>query len=34
MEVYQFFKDVSKNDTEYILLSGLEMINDVKIPKK
>ena len=33
MEVYQFFKDESKNDGEYILLSGLETINDVKMPK-
>ncbi|AUC86037.1 hypothetical protein CW731_12440 [Polaribacter sp. ALD11] len=33
MEVYQFFKDETKNDGEYILLSGLETINDVKMPK-
>jgi hypothetical protein len=33
MEVYQFFKDASKNDGEYILLSGLETINDINIPK-
>ena len=33
MEVYQFFKDESKNDGEYILLSGLETINGVKMPK-
>ena len=34
MEVYQFFKDESKNDGEYILLSGLEDINGIKMPKK
>ena len=33
MEVYQFFKDESKNDGEYILLSGLETINAIKMPK-
>jgi len=33
MEVYQFFKEEPKNDGEYILLSGLENINEVKIPK-
>jgi hypothetical protein len=33
MEVYQFFKDESKNDGEYILLSGLETINNIKMPK-
>ena len=32
MEVYQFFKE-KKNSGEYILLSGLETINDVKMPK-
>ena len=32
MEVYQFFKD-TKDSGEYILLSGLETINDVKMPK-
>ena len=32
MEVYQFFKDESKNDGEYILLSGLETINEIKMP--
>lgn len=32
MEVYQFFK-VSKDSGEYILLSGLETINEIKIPK-
>ena len=33
MEVYQFFKEESKNDGEYILLTGLETINGVKMPK-
>jgi hypothetical protein len=33
MEVYQFFHDESKNDGEYILLSGEEIINDIKMPK-
>ena len=33
MEVYQFFKDESKNDGEYILLTGLEEINGIKMPK-
>jgi hypothetical protein len=33
MEVYQFFKEESKNDGEYILLTGLETINEVKMPK-
>lgn len=33
MEVYQFFKDESKNDGEYIILSGLETINHIKMPK-
>jgi hypothetical protein len=32
MEVYQFFKE-TKDSGEYILLSGLENINEVKIPK-
>ena len=32
MEVYQFFKD-TKDSGEYILLSGLETINEVKMPK-
>jgi hypothetical protein len=34
MEVYQFFHDESKNDGEYILLSGEETINEIKMPKK
>ncbi|KQC30440.1 DUF6503 family protein [Flagellimonas eckloniae] len=33
MEVYQFYHDESKGDGEYILLSGLEEINGVKMPK-
>ncbi|RAJ14324.1 DUF6503 family protein [Arenibacter echinorum] len=33
MEAYQFFHDESKNDGEYIVLSGEEMINNVKMPK-
>lgn len=33
MEVYQFFHDESKNDGEYILLSGMEVMNGVKMPK-
>ena len=32
MEVYQFFKD-TKESGEYILLSGLEIINGIKMPK-
>lgn len=32
MEVYQFFKN-TKDSGEYILLSGLETINQIKIPK-
>lgn len=32
MEVYQFFK-ATKDSGEYILLSGLETINDIKMPK-
>jgi hypothetical protein len=33
MEVYQFYHDEAKNDGEYILLSGLEEINGIKMPK-
>lgn len=33
MEVYQFFHDESKNDGEYILLSGLEDVSSIKMPK-
>ncbi|WP_439128552.1 DUF6503 family protein [Polaribacter sp.] len=32
MEVYQFFKE-TKDSGEYIVLSGLEMINEIKMPK-
>ncbi|WP_373941273.1 DUF6503 family protein [Polaribacter sejongensis] len=32
MEVYQFFKE-KKDSGEYILLSGLETINNIKMPK-
>lgn len=34
MEVYQFFKDESKMDGEFILLSDIETINGIKMPKK
>ncbi len=33
MEVYQFYHDESKNDGEYILLSGIEEVSNMKIPK-
>jgi len=33
MEVYQFFHEEGKNDGEYILLSGMEEINGIKMPK-
>lgn len=33
MEVYQFFREESKNDGEYILLSDEEIIHDIKMPK-
>ncbi len=33
MEVYQFYHEESKNDGEYILLSGMEEINGIKMPK-
>ncbi|MEL0455685.1 DUF6503 family protein [Flavobacteriaceae bacterium SZ-1-7] len=33
MEMYQFYHDESKNDGEYILLSGEELVNDIKMPK-
>ena len=33
MEVYQFFHDETKNDGEYILLSGIEIIDGIKMPK-
>ena len=34
MEVYQFYHDETKNDGEYILLSGLEKVQGIKMPKK
>ncbi len=34
MERYQFYHHEEKNDGEYILLSGLETINGIKMPKK
>lgn len=34
MEVYQFFKDESKNDGEYILLTEEKVVNGIKMPKK
>jgi hypothetical protein len=33
MEIYQFFHDEAKNDGEYILLTGEETINGIKMPK-
>lgn len=33
MEVYQFFKDESQNDGEYILLTGEQLISGIKMPK-
>ncbi len=33
MEVYQFFHDESKNDGEYILLSGMENAGGILMPK-
>ncbi len=33
MEVYQFYHDESKNDGEYILLTGLEDIRGIQMPK-
>ncbi|MDX1315359.1 MAG: DUF6503 family protein [Eudoraea sp.] len=33
MEVYQFFHDESKNDGEYILLSGEETIQGIRMPR-
>ncbi|WP_405295037.1 DUF6503 family protein [Algibacter sp. Ld11] len=33
MEVYQFFKNETQNDGEYILLTDLEIINGIKMPK-
>lgn len=33
MEAYQFFHDESANDGEYILLSGIEEVSNIKMPK-
>ena len=33
MEIYQFFHDESKNDGEYILLSEIENVARIKMPK-
>lgn len=33
MEIYQFYHDEAKNDGEYILLSEVLEVNDIKIPK-
>ncbi len=33
MEVYQFFHDESKNDGEYIILSDIESVGSIKMPK-
>jgi len=33
LEVYQFFHDETKNDGEYILLSEMITVNEIKIPK-
>jgi len=33
MEVYQFFHDETKNDGEYVLLSGIETIGGINMPK-
>jgi hypothetical protein len=34
MEVYQFFHNEAENDGEYILLDGIMVIQNMKIPKK
>ncbi|MCR9287175.1 MAG: DUF6503 family protein [Bacteroidetes bacterium] len=34
MSGYKFYKDESKNDGEYIILEGEEVVNGIKIPKK
>lgn len=34
MEVYQFYHEESENDGEYILLSGIEEVQGIKMPKK
>ena len=34
MEVYQFYHDVDKNDGEYIILSEIESVQGIRMPKK
>ena len=34
MEVYQFYHEEAKNDGEYIILSGLENVQGIRMPKK
>ena len=34
MKIYQFYHEEEKNDGEFILLSGLEIVNGIKMPKK
>ena len=34
MEVYKFYHEEEKNDGEFILLSGLETVKGIKMPKK
>ena len=34
MEIYQFYHEEEKNDGEFILLSGLETVSGIKLPKK
>lgn len=34
LEAYQFYHDEEKNDGEYILFTGIETINGIKMPKK
>ena len=33
MEIYQFLKNGEENTGEYILLSGMETVNGIKMPK-
>ena len=33
MEVYQFLKNSKPNSGEYILLTGMEIVNGIKMPK-
>jgi len=34
LEAYQFYHDEEKNDGEYILFTGIETINGIKMPKE